>query len=247
MRDVFGARNWIYWWAALTSSVFLKDWLPTLAQFFQDSGFFSPTTFPFSLVSGLNDWLDSVAVGIQNSVQFDPNSPIITSPITVPNWMIALIVGLLVLGGAVGLYVRALRSSSLGDDILTLLALYFILRIEAYIIGLTNVGPLQGAGNIVIQNPLSGFWVIMFFLFVLVFMGGGLNSRRAFWRGLLEAILLALFVVPTQTADVLSLLFSGLYAFATLLGSNLVFGIVWGVLGAILALTRLTSTGPSPA
>jgi len=243
MRDVFGSRNWIYWWAALTSTVFLKDWLPTVANFFQDSGFFSSNTFPFSLVSGLNAWLDDVAVGIQNSVQFNPSAPIITSPITVQNWVLALVVGLLVLGGAVGLYVRALRTSSVGDDILTLFGLYFILRIEAYIIGLTNVAPLQGAGNIVIQNPLSGFWVIMFFLFVLVFMGGGLNSRRAFWRGLLEAILLALFVIPTQTANVLSIFFAGLYAFGNLLASNLILGIVWGVIGAILALSRLTSSG----
>src|SRR5581483_4633955 len=166
MREVFGSRNWVYWWAALTSTIFLRDQLPLIANFFQDSGFFSSTTFPFSLVSGLNAWLDSVAVGIETSVAFNPNANIVTSPVVVPNWMLAFLVGLLVLGGAVALYVRALRSSSLGDDILTLLALYFILRIEAYIIGLTNVGPLQGAGNIVIQNPLSGFWVIMFFLFV---------------------------------------------------------------------------------
>lgn len=243
MRDVFGSRNWIYWWAALTSTVFLKNWLPTVANFFQDSGFFSSATFPFSLVSGLNAWLDEVAVGIQNDIKFDPNTRIITSPIPIENWMLALVVGLLVLGGAVALYVRALRSSAVGDDILTLFGLYFILRIEAYIIGLTNVAPLQGAGNIVIQNPLSGFWVIMFFLFVLVFMGGGLNSRRAFWRGLLEAILLALFVIPTQTANLLSIFFAGLYAFGNLLGTNLFLGIAWGVVGAVLALTRLTSSG----
>jgi hypothetical protein len=147
MRDVFGSRNWIYWWAAITAMVFLRDQLPTIANFFQDSGFFSPTQFPFSLVSGLNAWLDSVAVGIESSVQFDPNAYVITSPVAVPNWVLAFIVGLLILGGAVALYVRALKSSSLGDDILTLLALYFILRVEAYILGLTNVAPLQGAGN----------------------------------------------------------------------------------------------------
>jgi hypothetical protein len=156
--------------------------------------------------------------------------------------VLAVIVGLLVLGGVVALYVRALKSSALGDDILTLLALYFILRVEAYIIGLTNVGPLEGAGNVVIENPLVGFWVMMFFLFVLVFMGGGLNSRRAFWRGLLEAVLIALFVVPTQTANLMSVFFQGLYTFANLLGTNLVFGVTWGLVGIVLALTRLTGT-----
>ena len=83
----------------------------------------------------------------------------------------------------------------------------------------------------------------MFFLFVLVFMGGGLNSRRAFWRGLLEAVLIALFVLPTQTALLISAFFGGMYRFANLLNSNLVVGVAWGVLGAVLALTRLTSTG----
>lgn len=245
MRDVFGTRNWIFWWAVLTATVFLKDWLPTVAEFFQDSDFFAPTTFPFSLVSGVNAWIDGVAQGIENAVQFDPNALLVAEPIEIPNRVVAIIVGLLVLGGAVALYVRALRSSSVGDDILSLLGLYFILRVEAYIIGLTDVGPLEGAGTLVIENPLVGFWILMFFLFLLVFMGGGLTSRRAFWRGLLEAVLLALFVLPTQTASALSLFFVGLYGFGNLLQTNVVFGVVWGVLGAVLALTRLMITQPA--
>jgi hypothetical protein len=241
MREVFGSRNWVFWWAALTASVFLKDQMPTIANFFQDRGFFSPNTFPFSLVSGLNKWLDTVAQGIENAVQFNPNAPIIGGPIAVPNWILALFIGLLVLGGAVALYMRALRTSSVGDDILTLLGLYFILRIEGYIIGITQVGPLGGAGDFLVSNPLIGFWIMMLALFVMIFMGGGLNSRRAFWRGLLEAILIALFIVPTQTAQVLSSFFGGLFTFGNLLASNAVVGVTWGVVGAILALTRLTS------
>jgi hypothetical protein len=245
MRDVFGSRNWVFWWAALTSTVFLRSQLPTIALFFQDNGFFSPNNFPFSLVSGLNVWIDEIADGIQTAVQFNPNAPLISSPITVPNWILAVVVGLLVLGGAVGLYVRALKSSALGDDILTLFGLYFILRIEGHIIGFTNVGPLESAGNLLTDNPLAGFWVLMLALFVLVFIGGGVSSRRAFWRGLLEAVLLALFLLPTQTANVLAGFFWGLAAFANLLVSNPVFGVMWGVVGAILALTRLTNTQPA--
>ena len=128
MRGIFGSKNWVYWWAALTASIFLKAQLPTVGNFFQDSGFFSPNTFPFNLVSGLNDWLDTVAVGLENSIQFNPNAPIITSPILVPNWILAVFIGLMVLGASVALYVRALKSTGLGDDVLTLLALYFILR-----------------------------------------------------------------------------------------------------------------------
>ncbi len=242
MRDVFGSKNWIFWWAALTATVFLKDWLPTLANFFRDSGFFSPTLFPFSLVSGLNAWIDSVAQNIENAIQFNPAAPLVTiGPVTIPSMAIAILVGILILAGGVALYVRALKSTALGDDILTLLALYFILRVEAYIISSTNVGPLEGAGSFVIDNPITGFYVMMFFLLLLVFMGGGMKSRRAFWRGLLEAVVVALFVVPMQTANALSLFFFGLYTFANLLSTNLVFGVVWGVLGAVMALTRLTN------
>jgi hypothetical protein len=242
MRDVFGSRNWIFWWAALTSTVFLNQWLPIIANFFQDSGFFSPQNFPFSLVAGLNAWVDTLAEGIREGVQFDPSAPAIATPLfTIPMWVVALLFGILVLAGAVGLYVRALRSQSLGDDILTLLLLYFVLRIEAYVVTFANVGPLQTPGDILIDNPLAGFWILMFFLFLLVFMGGGLRSRQAFWRGLLEAVLLALFVIPTQTADLLSAFFAGLFAFSNLLLSNTVFAIAWGVLGAVMALTRLTS------
>lgn len=242
MRDVFGSRNWIFWWAALTATIFLRDWLPIIANFFKDSGFFSPATFPFSLVAGLNEWIDSVAQSIENAVQFNPNATLFTlGPLAVPSWILAVIVGLLVLGGAVALYVRALKSHSLGDDIITLLVLYFVMRVEAYILGLTNVGPFEGAGNLIIDNPLVAFWIMMLFLFVLIFMGGGLNSRRAFWRGLLEALLIALFVLPTQTANLIALFFQGLYTFTTLLSTNLVLGVVWGLAGVLMALTRLTS------
>jgi len=243
MRDVLGSRNWIYWWATLTTSVFLSSWLPTIAGFFRDSGFFSPNNFPFSLVSGLNQWIDNIARNIENSVQFNPNAALFAiGSVQVHAWVLAVVVGLLVLGGAVALYVRALKSSAIGDDILTLLALYFILRVEAYILGLTNVTQLEGAGNVVIENPLVSFWVMMFFLFVLIFMGGGLHSRRAFWRGLLEAVLIALFVLPTETANALGLMFLGLYAFGNLLTSNLVFGIIWGMAGVFMAVTRLTGS-----
>ncbi len=242
MRDVIGSRNWIYWWAAITATVFLQSWLPTIANFFADGGFFSADHFPFNLVSGLNAWLNQLAIGIEQSITFDPSAPLITSPITIPSIVLAIIVGLLVLGGAVAMYVRALKSSALGDDILTLFVLYFIIRIEGYIIGFTNVDALQGAGNLLANNPLAGFWILMIALFVLVFVGGGVNSRRAFWRGLVEAILLALFLLPSQTASVLSAFFNALGSFADVLTNNLVFGIIWGVIGAVLALTRLTST-----
>lgn len=245
MRDVFGSRNWVFWWAALTATVFLRDQLPTLARFFQDNGFFSPDFFPFNLVSGLNAWLDQLALGIEGSVQFNPQAPLISSPVVIPNIFLAIIVGLLVLGGAVAMYVRALRSTGLGDDIISLFGLYFILRIEGYIIGFTNVGPLEGAGNVLTQNPLAGFWILMVALFVLVFIGGGINSRRAFWRGLLEAVLIALFLLPTQTAYTLGQFFWGLSSFSNLLMSNPVFGVAWGIVGSILALTRLAGSQPA--
>lgn len=235
----------MFWWAAITATVFLKQWLPTISNFFQDSGFFSPLNFPFNLVGGLNAWLDELAAGIEGSVQFNPNAPLVSSPVVVPNWILAVIVGLFVLGGAVALYVRALRSTAIGDDILTLFGLYFILRIEGYIIGFTNVGPLESASNLLTQNSLAGFWILMLALFVLVFIGGGVNSRRAFWRGLFEAVLIALFLLPTQTAAALSSFFAALFTFTNLLDTNFVFGILWGVIGAILAFTRLTSTQSS--
>lgn len=245
MRDVFGSRNWVFWWAAITATVFLRDWLPTIARFFQDSGFFSPSYFPFNLVSGLNAWLETLAIGIKNSVQFDPTAPLISSPITIPNLVLAVVVGLLVLAGAVALYVRALKSVGIGDDILTLFGLYFIFRIEGYIISFTKVGLLESAGNLLTQNQQAGFWILMVALFLLVFLGGGVNSRRAFWRGLLEAVLLALFLLPTETAGILSQFFLTLYGFTNLLTTNLVIGVAWGVVGAILALTRLTNTQPA--
>lgn len=241
MRDVIGPRNWVFWWAAITASIFLKDWLPTLSDFFRDTTFFSPGSLPWSLLSGLNGWLDGVAQGIEDSVQFDPNQAIIVSPITVPNSILALIIGFLILGGAIALYVRALHSNAIGDDIVTLLVLYFVLRIEAYIIGLTEFSPLQGAGEAVLQDTTLTFWILMFMLLVLILLGGGVRSRRAFWRGLIEAIVIALFVVPEQTAGALAAFFDGLYTIVQLLQGNVIVGLLWGIIGMLLAITRLTS------
>lgn len=241
MRDVIGPRNWVFWWAAITASIFLKDWLPTLSDFFRDTTFFSSNSLPWSLLSGLNGWLDSIAQGIEDSVQFDPNQAIIVSPITVPNSILALLIGFLILGGAIGLYVRALHSNAIGDDIVTLLVLYFVLRIEAYIIGLTQFSPLQGAGEAVLQDTTLTFWILMFMLLVLILLGGGVRSRRAFWRGLFEAIIIALFVVPEQTAGALAAFFDGLYTIVQLLQGNVIVGLLWGIIGMLLAITRLTS------
>lgn len=240
MREIAGPRSWIFWWAALTATVFLQDWLPQLANFFRTSGLFTPTSFPFSIVTSINGWIDGIAENIVKAVQFNPNQPIITSPITVQNWVLALIFGIIILAGAVALYVRALSSASLIDDIITLFALYFILRIEAHIVSIAKFSALNPVAQGVLSSRQLTFWVLILLLLVLVILGEGIHSRRAFWRGLFEAILLAMFLLPQETANAIAWFIDQLSNFGNLLQTNLVFGLLWGLVGMLMALAWLT-------
>ena len=80
-------------------------------------------------------------------------------------------------------------------------------------------------------------------MLLLSIFGEGFRSKRAFWRALLEALLVSLFMFPHETAGVVAYGIDALAQFGAGLGStaNLPFAIIWGLLGMFLALQRLTS------
>jgi hypothetical protein len=243
MSEVFSARSLVYWWGALSATVFFKDWLKQLADFLRNSGMFSPANIPFSFLPGLNSWIDGAAKYIRDTVKFDPAQAVVTiGSFAVLGWMLALFFGFLLLIVAILLYGRALVSPSWFDDFLAIFVIYIILRIISHIVALTSLPILDSFRNF-LDNPGTSFILLLALLIFLSLFGEGFRSKRAFWRALIEAALVSLFMFPRETATVLSYGVDALAQFGAglSLAANLPFAIIWGLLGMFLALQRLMS------
>lgn len=243
MSEVFGIRSIIYWWGLLTATVFIKDWLRQLADFVRQPDMFVPSKIPFNVLPGLNDAIDNASTYMKTAVQFDPSQIIATvGPIAIPSWSIALILGLVLVVVGVRLYVRALRTEAWYDDFLTLFLLYVILRFEGHIISSTSL-PLTDAFKALFQNQAVSFFLIVGLLLGLSFVGEGVHSKRAFWRALIAALIISLFMFPIATATILGAAVDALAQFGAALSlpANLPFAVAWGVFGMALAINRLTT------
>ncbi len=243
MAEVFGVRSLVYWWGALTATVFIKDWLALLAAFLLDPNSFSATKFPFNMLPGLNSWIDGAANYIRDRINFDPNQVIAGSGVlTIYNWMLAAAVGLILIGVAIALYIRALNTSTWLDDFLALGVVYVTLRIEGHITALAAM-PIQNWFRDFVDSPGTAFIVMFILVMILVFFGEGFHSKRAFWRALLEASLVALFMFPMETAFAFGHVVQALSQFGASLTvkENAPFAIVWGLIGMALAFYRLTT------
>ncbi len=240
MWSVLNPRSWIFWWAGLTSLVFLQTWLHQLAGFFRDQVVFSPNIPPFNFVPTVNSAIDAAAEYIRTTVQFRSSDVLVRlGPLTLANWIIALFVGILILIGAGVLYSRALSTSTLLDDFVALIVLYFVIRVEAHLIAIANIDGLSNLAQAFIANPWISFVILMLLLLGLIGTGGGLRSARSFWLGLLEAVVVAILIFPTQAGGYIANVLDLLARFGALLQTNVTFSLVWGLLGLILAVRRL--------
>jgi uncharacterized membrane protein len=248
MAEVFSFRSLIYWWGVLTATVFIKDWVKQLAEFLKTPGMFSPERIPFNTLPGLNMWIEGVTKYIRETVKFNPNQPIVTvGSYSIPGWALAVVFGLLLLGLAFRFYYLALKSPVWFDDFVALFVIYTILQIEEHIIALTSL-PLLDSFRAFIDNPVTTFVIMLLLLLTMCFSGEGVRSKRAFWRALIEAGLVSLFLFPAQTAFAMSYAVDALWKFGEglTLPSNLPFAMLWGLIGMFLALYRLgTPEGPA--
>jgi hypothetical protein len=243
MYQVFGSRSLIYWWGVLTATIFVKDWLASLAKLFHDPNVINSTKIPFSMLPGLNKWVDDAADYVKKAIDFNPTQEIAKiGPVSIPGWALAVLLGIVLIVIAVQMYMRALNSPAWYDDFITLFALYVILRLEGHTVGSTKL-PVLDWFRALIENQAVTFFILLILMLVLSFFGEGLRSVRAFWRALLEALLLTLFMYPRQAADLIGLALDTLAQFggALLLPENFPFAVAWGVIGMLLALQRLTT------
>lgn len=239
MAEVFSTKSLMYWWAALSATVFLKDWLQNLANFVETTTMFLPDSIPFNVIPGLNSWIDRAADYIRSGIQFKPEQELLAiGPLHVQSWVIAVIFGLILVGLGAGLYARSLRTSTWFDDLLTLLGIYVLLRIEGHIVAMTNL-PIQNQFRDFVNNPTTALVILLVLLMILIVFGEGLHSKRTFWRALLESLVVAVFMFPHETALAIGYGIQALAQFGIGLAQFTPFAIVWGIAGMFLALQRL--------
>lgn len=243
MSEVFGARSLIYWWGLFTATAFIKDWLGEFAKLLKNPQMFVPTKIPFNSLPGLNAWIDGAANYIKAAVNFNPDQVIATiGPLSIKGWSIAVLLGALFLYFGIRMYIRALRSPAWFDDFLTIFVLYILLRLEGHIISSTSL-PLTDSFRALVDNQGTTFVLILILLISLGIFGEGFRNKRTFWRALIEIALVALFMFPRETANVLGYIVDALGQFgaAITLSTNLPFAAAWGVIGLVLAIQRLTT------
>lgn len=240
MNQVLGPQKWIVWWALLTAGAFLKDWVRAAGVFLRDKTFFSPTALPFSLAAGINDSLAGLSDYMTKQVKFDPAAPLAQVGATaVPNYLLAFFFGALLLGGAIWFYLRSLASERLADDLLALLVLYFVLRIEEHIIAISKVANLSDYGKMLVQTPTFTFLFLAVVLFGALFFDKRIRNPRTFWRAVIETLLLGTFLFPRDAASLVASVMDLVVQFGNALQANVSWALLWGAAGLLLAIPRL--------
>jgi hypothetical protein len=245
MSEVFGVRSLLYWWGVLTATVFVKDWLKQLAEFFKTSNTFTPDKIPFNIVPGVNSWIDGAADYIRVTIKFKPNDSLLTvGTFSVPSFVLAFLAGLILIGIATALVVRAIKSPVWFDDFIALAVMYVVLRLVGHVIALATSLPFANSFRDFVNNPFAAYMVIMVLLLLLTFLGEGFQSKRAFWRALIAGSLLSLFMYPREISIVFGYILDALSQFGVGLASptNVPFAVAWGVVGMVLALQRLATS-----
>jgi hypothetical protein len=245
MAEVFGVRSLLYWWGVLTATVFIRDWLKQLADFFKSSNTFTPDKIPFNILPGLNHLIDGAGDFVRVSIKFDANAPLLTiGSLSIPSYILAFLGGflLILIGGA--MVWRAIQSPIWFDDFAALLVMYIVLRIVGHLISSATSLPFAAWFRFLVDNQLAAYLVIMLLLLIMTFSGEGFQSKRAFWRAIIASALLSLFMYPREVSVLFGNFLDGLVQFGTGLASpgNVPFAVAWGLSGMLLALRRLASS-----
>lgn len=249
MAEIFGVRSLLYWWGILTTTLFLRDYLKQLSEFFKPLPKvpptptpFSPDKIPFNILPGLNSWIDGAANYIYNTVKFDPNATLFQVGTTkVPSFVLGFLLALILIIFAALLVRRAIKSPVWFDDFLALFVMYVVLRIIGHTISKAESLAFAGWFRALVDAPIVAYVIIMLVLLLITFFGEGFQSKRAFWRAIIASSLLSLFMFPREVSMIFGYIFEALYQFGAGLANpaNLPFAVVWGLLGMLLALQRL--------
>ncbi len=239
MGASFSARNLIYWWAFLTSFIFLQQPTRELARTFRDAKLFTSEAFPFNLATGITRWLDDRATQIVKAFQFDPNVIVVKlgSTVILDGFRVGIILAVLLLVLAIRYYLRAIASPRVYDDVIAIVIFFFVYHIEAQTLQAIKV-PL---GTQMVQDRSAWVWFLAFVILAMVLGGRGFHDSRVFWKGVLELFLVWLFLIPQAAAGAFAALLEALANFGQTLQnpSNISIALIWALIGLLAAIRRL--------
>lgn len=243
MGASFSSRNLIYWWAFLTSFIFLQSMARDLAKSFRDNRLFNPESFPFSLASGMTRWIDDRTAQLVKGFSFDPNAVVVKlgNALILDGFRVGVILSLIVLLVAIRYYIAAMISPRLYDDIIALIIFFFVYHLEAQILVAIKV-PF---GTQMAQDRATWVWFMGIVVLAIMLGGRAFNDSRVFWKGLFELFVVWLFLIPDAAAGAFAATLDSLANFgaALLIPSNISISVVWALIGFLLAAYRIYGTG----
>ncbi len=254
MREVLNIRRTaILWWGIATALVLLipSAWLKGVATYIRTASWLKPDQPPLLWISNVSSWIDSVTSSGTKQVKFDPQQALIyIGPYGIANLLVAIVFGAVLLGVAFVLYRKSAASSGILDDLLAMIILYVVLRIEGGAARSLNL-PIMDFFNS--EEPFSYLVVLTAYMILLLIRGRASTDPRVFFKILLEGVIIWLIVVPVQTVEAIAVAIE----FPAIIHETLVttsplqtyFPMIlttWAMLGVVLAATSLYKAGRVP-
>ncbi|MBI4786611.1 MAG: hypothetical protein HY782_06150 [Chloroflexi bacterium] len=244
-------RTGFFWWGFLTALIFLvpSAWLVNVANFLRGADWLQPSQPPLLWLIQLRDGIDAFAKGLPAVIQFNPQGSLVTfGNFSIPNVVVGIVVGLLLLMVAFMFYARAAGGGGVLDDLLAMLFVYIVLRVEG---ATTAAIPIVKTLND--QAPQSYLIILLLFMLFQVVRGRGSRDSAVFFKILLEALLIAILILPRQTLDAVAWIVerpTKLHEFLALTGYFAMIQTVWALIGIFSGVVNLYNVGrgaPTPA
>lgn len=245
MRTAFDfRRTGIFWWAVLSALVYLipAAWLAAAADFIRRADWLKDDRPPLSVIVDLRKAIDTFAANFTSAIQFNAaENLVVVGPVRIPNVVIAIIVAVLLMAVALVFYRRATSSPGLLDDLIAMIVIYTVLRIEGA--ATANV-PVVGA----IDKAAPNSYLIIMVLFMLyqLVRGRGASDSAVFFKVLFEALIIAILIVPTIALQAVAFVIEFPTKIHEFLAHTQYFAPIaagWAILGIVLGISNIYNSG----
>lgn len=245
MGSVFDLKKTgIFWWCLITALVFLipGTWLVAAAGFLRHTDWLQPTKPPVVWLNDLRQSVDAFATSFPGIVQFKPQEElVVVGPLRIANLLVGIVVGGVLIGLAFVFYIRAANHGGILDDLLAMVLIYFVLRVEG---AATAAIPFVDYLNK--HAPQSYLVVLLGFMILQILRGRGSRDSAIFFKLLIESILIGILILPRLTLDALAAILEWPTGFHAFLAESQYYPMimaVWALLGIIVVIVNLYNIG----
>jgi hypothetical protein len=240
-------KSGVFWWGVIAALVFLIPgaWLLALAAFLRSADWLQENQPPVSWLNNLRDTIDKFALSLPTMVQFKPGeSLVVVGPLQVPNLVIGILAGLLLMVVAFIFYLRASASPGVLDDLFAMLFFYIVLRVEG---AATAAVPVVKTLND--QAPQSYLIILLLIMLINIVRGRAAHDSAVFFKVLMEAILVAVLILPRQTLEALAWIVERptmIHSFLAGTGYFVSIEAIWALIGILLGIMSLYNIAKTP-